>query len=1279
MRDQHFTQVRELIDREMFLVAERLMAEFDSTSYPDPAMYRKGLDFYFAKMIAETAPAYMDVPKFRESAKRLEESLQANRASLPEPVKALFGAGIQRLANVLLRRFYPNAPPTAIKLNPADVKSYQERIRSLIELTETALSEKKGEIEAYKAEEERSRSEELANDQAAQMAILQKATLLRDAYLDIFLTAYTPLREIIQRGELYGIEETFIDQEVRPWVNAFLSNGEDEFGEWAWAYGSYYIFLQHKVKYLTAVAKASKAKDDSELKWVLEDFYEVLNSDMSHLPDRAQKFVSQWKITAWRDLFCWLQEVPSKAWVKENMPEIQEKLEAWMDERNFSLNSRRAVIRDNVAQVFFQAAHVADAIGDTGLRDTFMIEVQNSRSAFKENAGKMLGYFASRGSDGGSGGWLDPVRPADAERALTTARAFVVQAGQALDPEVSRRFFTNAAVNLRNGLADLPANTKDKRFVALAPDLAYFYVYALYKLEWYDLALATGMQWLTTFEPQRWGSKPAADNPYFKNGQVTEGGLRVRSLASLVMASGQKMSSITDSAAVKKLFGEAIELLGQFDPEAVEGNSEKMQVVLLLQQESWDEADRQASDYGKKMNAEAKKLSKQKKKSEAFAARKEQFWALRMATTARYSKWKAGWDVLSPDRLNEAAEQMNAYAQVLIPVSQRVLDDENSPADLQTEARKAWNLGVSINVARLFRDQDYLGVINFLDEDFWANAPRDDLVNVQLMNWLTNAAGLLATAMTDDLKAGLEGAKRLRGEAAQQAVADAYAKYAFSVLEQEKALSQVVKQFRYLTNAQPALEEALINARLQLVKLTQVIDLYFSRMLKKSADDLVWPALLLLAQESPMFAELESAPQDYVTRVRDEAKSLFADVYAPLMNEETPAKNIYAVADALQAGGQEARAAEKYELFLRVQGKDRELIDFMADPRPMLKEIADIAAPGDRFGLAGPFDVAFVPEAKGKEQANWEAATFADFLYDSDEFREAMVQRKDIEKLGIRNEKGRNYAAAIQALRIYRTKLFNKQRVALGQNFAAGEAALKRLEKIIQSAYLRYLVMERLLEYYRDGEEPQKAIPLARELYAYNPRSRKYQSAMVDTVLVSFRMNGDVGGDMQAQLEEARQVAVGMRESLSDGQDSVALWNARVQVYELSIALGEGDKVGDRELKRHMNARRFPWFECFEVFDEALALGIPGQTWLAPEQVPWQLLHDGQGVTFDEKNGETVVLGRLSRRAVAVCRRYLALYETLGIPQPAIDELTLQQNEIGQAVTVHQFKSKAGG
>ena len=411
MRDEHFTQVRELIDRELFLVAERAIDEFSRQAYPDPTFYRKGLDFYYAKMATEMAPSYLDINRFRDTAKELEEELQANRSNLPDPVSELFGAGLQRLADALLRKFNPNYPPPAIKMNPNEVTSYQERMRSLIQLTEAALAEHMADIEKFDEDLEilRAGARDDEKKQEQFNAGMQTAIGKREAYFSTFLIAHNPLREVALRGADYGLDQAFIDQEIKPWINNFLAGAQEHSKQWSRTFGRNYPPLQHLCNYVRALNTARVEAEERKINWEYDSFVRQLEANYEHLPKDAQNWINEWRLTVWYHTICWMQEVPSETWRQEKLPEILTKLDEWLDDKGYSLNSRNGLVVDRISQVYFQAAHLADITGDSNRRDTLIVEVQNSKSPHRQNAGKMLGYFASRGEDDTAGGWLDPV------------------------------------------------------------------------------------------------------------------------------------------------------------------------------------------------------------------------------------------------------------------------------------------------------------------------------------------------------------------------------------------------------------------------------------------------------------------------------------------------------------------------------------------------------------------------------------------------------------------------------------------------------------------------------------------------------------------------------------------------------------------------------------------------------------------------------------------------------------------------------------------------------
>ena len=92
------------------------------------------------------------------------------------------------------------------------------------------------------------------------------------------------------------------------------------------------------------------------------------------------------------------------------------------------------------------------------------------------------------------------------------------------------------------------------------------------------------------------------------------------------------------------------------------------------------------------------------------------------------------------------------------------------------------------------------------------------------MGWLTNAATLLVDGLTKELDEALDRGEKLVGEMGEKQLVDSWSAYIAQMLQQAEVLEQTVKQFRYLLNTQPQLNEALKSSRLHLVKLTQTIN-----------------------------------------------------------------------------------------------------------------------------------------------------------------------------------------------------------------------------------------------------------------------------------------------------------------------------------------------------------------------------------------------------------------------------------------------------------------------
>ena len=197
------------------------------------------------------------------------------------------------------------------------------------------------------------------------------------------------------------------------------------------------------------------------------------------------------------------------------------------------------------------------------------------------------------------------------------------------------------------------------------------------------------------------------------------------------------------------------------------------------------------------------------------------------------------------------------------------------------------------------------------------------------------------------------------------------------------------------------------------------------------------------------------------------------------------------------------------------------------------------------------------------------------------------------------------------------------------ENYERAQAELEQLAQIAQSAYLRFKVMENLLQFYRAAGEPEKAVDYARELYVYDPRNSRFQAGFVEAVL-DAALRGEAG---QAELQGARTIAVQVRNKLKNGEDKVAYWDAIVQVHELSLLLNEPEKV-QRALTIDGQRKRFPWMQAFTIFEAGLANRVDGvlDPKLPFDQIPEDELSDGEAVVLAQRDGELVALGKLSAR-----------------------------------------------
>ena len=359
-----------------------------------------------------------------------------------------------------MRVFTPNAPPKAVPLSPTEEARAQARIRSLIGIAEGILAERRAEVDAHILLED---AEDAPAEGPEANQLMMNATLKRNAFLEAFMLAHNPLREIQLRGADHGLEQAFIDQTVTPWISQQLTSiapvPRNGAGSWTFFHFLLSISLSMcRTELLKTIGAQPDDRQLRDLEFAVDVFMDdVLNANIEHLGRPQQDFIKNWQLYVWQDVLYWFQFVEHEETKRRGLAIAEEELPTWLRDRSFSMRSRDPNVRNAIAQIYIQAAQLADQLGATGSRDTFLIKVQSANTALKNNAGRFLAYFANKGQDQSAGRAIGSHLSGNAIPAtsLETGRAFPQQADGAIEADMEERFLTNAVINLRAGLAGL--------------------------------------------------------------------------------------------------------------------------------------------------------------------------------------------------------------------------------------------------------------------------------------------------------------------------------------------------------------------------------------------------------------------------------------------------------------------------------------------------------------------------------------------------------------------------------------------------------------------------------------------------------------------------------------------------------------------------------------------------------------------------------------------------------------------------------------------------------
>ena len=351
-------------------------------------------------------------------------------------------------------------------------------------------------------------------------------------------------------------------------------------------------------------------------------------------------------------------------------------------------------------------------------------------------------------------------------------------------------------------------------------------------------------------------------------------------------------------------------------------------------------------------------------------------------------------------------------------------------------------------------------------------------------------------------------------------------------------------------------------------------------------------------------SKAKDAPPE-LSDILKQARRAFADLYEPVIKETDKANTIQFVADTLWTLDEHARAVRLYELFQKVIEADKDLQAFIKEPKPVLDAVQESL--GSRPELS----------------ADW--LKVRDLVEDKPELADLIKQGAPSAQYG---EAKRNFSDALVGLQAFRTKA-EGLKVKIGpEGWAKGEAAMKELNRLLIAAVQKVSIKAKLAMGYREIGKASLARTLYSELYAYEPENPAYAAAYVDIVLDEIKSGS--GSVKKDDIDRARGIARSIRNDAGRNQD--LLWQASVQVMELSLALGDAATVND-----------------------ALKFAAVNQSGPTSDLVQPQVMPD------ERQSGDDKRVKR-ARNALAVelANRYLALFKGNGVTVP----LPLRQDQV---------------
>ena len=893
VRDVHFQTVMQLINGNLRLPAERLMADFEAKSYPDGAAFLKVMQWKRAGQFKELAGDPALRQKLAADHTALEADLKQSKGLPPILAQVLSEMNADQLTALwdkIARKTNPDYPPRSSEgLSVIEGREVISLVKRLLEAADRDLEAKLAKIKEIDLVREKlpaEATEKVQND------ALEQCCNKRLDYANALYSVIRATREVVMRTSEFRLDPSGKDT-VERWLHArFTALLKDHnFASWDFEFGDYHPFLKHRLGVFAAeMIRLNKARPDlANIKLevvVADELRKVIDWDTAPFKDaKVKDQVEQLKLDVWSDLFYWYLQMND-----EKM--LGDAIDAW--ERDFMRRDLYKLVdkqhpkrEQAVGHMYILAARVYGAGGNPTKRDEMLSRLKSSGNYFKDAGRAWMSWIATQDNGQGDLEWASPITPTDVPTALEIAGTMMYERERAANPVTQTRFSMKALLALRNGLAGLP-DPKSPDFQEQAPKIYLRYASALYRHGWSASAIAVAREGLGRFKPF-WKSE--TKNSWIVHGKLNESGSAVQSLARMqvdLMGVLRKSAGTTDTS-MSRITNDAIETLKIYDADAVK-DLDLLPCVTLLQERKYSQALPKIEEYLK-----------------AHSDKPVMIYLKAQALNGIYGDLLGETKVESPAAKKVGEELVTVLSTLRAMVEPVAKGMKKAPKDQESSYRIGYQAYLSVSVYSLYKQEKYEEIVALLGADFWKTPPKDSSALTAASSYCMAVYKLTTGLMKDP--------KRVEDPAA------------FFVNWERVQLAQLAVDAAAAAAGQSD-PSKVRDLRTNLAAVFEMVRRHSLRIVQAQ-------------QRDPKTLASGSATLSNLAGIQKRATLGFATLMEPVVKTSKDVELILSVAEAFREADEGSRAITFYELFRKLIDNDSLMSSFKTDPVACLKQFQD--------------------------------------------------------------------------------------------------------------------------------------------------------------------------------------------------------------------------------------------------------------------------------------------------------------------------------------------------